>query len=96
MKKRLLAGMLCVTMVLGLASCGKITDPQIQSENLMEELQTPAEGNINPKATLADYEGQYPLSDFGIRLMQQTMKSAEKDENVLISPLSVLLAFLLQ
>lgn len=92
MKKRLLAGMLCVTMVLGLVSCGKTTDPQIQSENLMEELQTPAEGNINPKATLADYEGQYPLSDFGIRLIQQTMKTAEKDENILISPLSVLLA----
>ena len=92
MKKRLLAGMLCVTMVLGLASCGKITDPQIQSENLMEELQTPAGGNINPKATLTDYEGQYPLSDFGIRLIQQTLKSAEKDENILISPFSVLLA----
>lgn len=92
MKKRLLAGMLCVTMVLGLASCGKATDPQIQSENLMEEIQTPAEENTSPKAALADYEGQYPLSDFGIRLIQQTMKFAEKDENVLISPLSVLLA----
>lgn len=109
MKKRLLAGMLCVTMVLGLASCGKATDPQIQSENLMEELNptTVAENQEGktepvdikngetdtiPKVTLDDFEEQYPLSDFGVRLMQQTMKSAEKDENVLISPLSVLLA----
>ncbi len=92
MKKRFLAGMLCITMVLGLVSCSKATDPQIQSKNLMEELKTPADGNTTPTATLADFEGQYPLSDFGVRLMQQTMKSAKKDENVLISPLSVLLA----
>jgi serpin B len=92
MKKRFLAGMLCITMVLGLVSCSKATDPQLQSENLMEELKTPADGNTTPTATLADFEGQYPLSDFGVRLMQQTMKSAKKDENVLISPLSVLLA----
>ena len=110
MKKRFLAGMLCITMVLGLVSCGKATDPQIQSKNLMEELQTSAEGSnpegktepadtkggetstTTPKVTLADYEGQYPLSDFGIRLIQKTLKSAENDENVLVSPLSVLLA----
>ena len=45
-----------------------------------------------PTVTLADYEGQYPLSDFGIRLMQQTIQSARADENVLVSPLSVMLA----
>ncbi len=48
--------------------------------------------NTVEKVTLADYEGQYPLSDFGVRLIQQTIKSAGTDENVLISPLSVLLA----
>ena len=109
MKKRLLAGMLCVTMILSLASCGATTDPQMQSQNLMEEFNPTTiaenqegktepidikngETDTTPKVTLNDFEGQYPLSDFGIRLMQQTMKSAEKDENVLISPLSVLLA----
>jgi len=111
MRKRFLAGMLSATIILSLVSCGTTTDPQIQSQNLMQELENPTTGGENPigmtepvdtsggdtedttsKTTLADYEGQYPLSEFGIRLMQQTMKSAEKDENVLISPLSVLLA----
>lgn len=110
MKKRLLAGMLSITMVLGLVSC-KATDPQLQSQNLMQEQVLPTAGEENPlgmtvpaeptggetegpasKVTLTDFEGQYPLSEFGVRLMQQTLKSAEKDENVLISPLSVLLA----
>lgn len=97
MGKRLLAGVLCVTMILSLVSCGASTDPQIQSKNLMEDVKNPTAGDKNPEGktetiSLDDYEGQYPLSDFGVRLMQQTMKSAEVDENVLISPLSVLLA----
>jgi len=110
MKKRFLAGMLSVTIVLSMVSCG-ITDPQIQSRNLMQELVTPATREENPigmtvpveptdgerkdtapTLTLADFEGQYPLSEFGIDLMQQTLKTAKKDENILISPLSVLLA----
>lgn len=78
MRKRFLAAILCITMMMGLTACGTTTDPQIQSKNLMEEL--------------ADYENEYPLSDFGLELMQQTLKSAEADENVLVSPLSVLLA----
>lgn len=88
MRKRLLAGMLSITMVLSLVSCGTTTDSQIQSKNLMEELVSSDAG----KEKLADYEGQYSLSDFGVRLIQQTIKSAGTDENVLISPLSVLLA----
>ena len=110
MKKRFLAITLCLTMILSLASCGGTTDPQIQSQNLMQELENSKTGKSNPegktepisnkeeekqtapKVALADYEGQYPLSDFGVRLMQQTMKNAGTDENILISPLSVLLA----
>ncbi len=111
MKKRLLAGVLCITIVLSFVSCKTATDPQIQSKNLMEELANPTTGAKNPEGktepvdtkagetkdtapttTVADFEGQYPLSEFGVRLMQQTLKSAEQDENVLISPLSVLLA----
>ena len=111
MRKRFLAITLCITMILSLASCARTSDPQIQSQNLMEELEKTISRNKNPegqtepvdtkneetkdtdaKVTLADFEGQYPLSDFGIRLMQQTIQSAKVDENVLISPLSVLLA----
>lgn len=109
MRKRILAGMLCITMILSLASCGT-TDPQIQSQNLMQELDNLETGKKSPigktepvdtsggdtdvvtTATLAEFEGQYPLIDFGVRLMQQTMQSAKEDENVLISPLSVILA----
>lgn len=111
MKKRLLAGVLCITMVLSLVACKTATDPQIQSKNLMEELAKPTTDAQNPEgktepvdtkdgetkdtaktATVADFAGQYPLSEFGVRLMQQTLKAAEADENVLVSPLSVLLA----
>lgn len=93
MRKRLFAGMLCITMVLSLVSCGASTDPQIQSQNLMEDYFVHATGEKDPEdKILTDYAGQYPLSEFGIRLIQQTLKSAEKDENVLVSPLSVLLA----
>ncbi|MBQ7863138.1 MAG: serpin family protein [Lachnospiraceae bacterium] len=93
MRKRVLAITLCITMILSLASCGGVTDPQIQSKNLMEELENSEAGkNTVEKVSLADFEGQYPLSDFGVRLMQQTMKASEEGENVLVSPLSVLLA----
>ena len=88
MRKRFLAGMLSATIILSLVSCGTTTDPQIQSQNLMQELVNPTTGEENPigvtepvdtpggdtedttsKATLAEYEGQYPISEFGIRLM---------------------------
>lgn len=107
MKKRLFAGMLCAAMIIGLAACGgTATDPQIQSKNLMEELNTSTPEAENPEGktenveavssiardTLAEYENEYPLSGFGLKLMQHTLKSAEADENVLVSPLSVLLA----
>lgn len=111
MKKRLFAGILCITMILGMTACGTTADPQIQSKNLMEELTTPTPEAENPEGkteavptgsgeevpsiaddSLANYENQYPLSGFGLRLMQQTLKSAGADENVLVSPLSVLLA----
>ena len=110
MKKRFLGIILCTTMILSLVSCGGTTDPQIQSQNLMQELDNSETGKKNPEGktepisdkeeenqtaptvTLADYEGQYPLTDFGVRLMQQTIQSAKADENVLISPLSVILA----
>ncbi len=90
MRKRIVAAILCITMLLGLTACGKAgTDPQIQSKNLMEDLTTPTPGVEN---TPADYENRYPISGFGVKLLQQTLQSAEADENVLVSPLSVLLA----
>ncbi|MBQ8632609.1 MAG: serpin family protein [Lachnospiraceae bacterium] len=89
MKKRFLAVTLCVTMILGLTACGTITEPQIQSKNLMEDLTTPTPGEEDTPANL---ENQYPLSGFGTKLLQQTVASAKADENVLVSPLSVLLA----
>lgn len=112
MKKQIVAGILCVAMITGLAACGKSTaDPQIQSKNLMEELpvSTPAaenpEGKTEPVPTGTEEvvpsiavdipaapESPYPVSEFGLKLLQQTVQSAEKDENVLVSPLSVLLA----
>lgn len=109
MKKRLLAAILCVAMILGLTACGTTTDPQIQSKNLMEELEAVTPGADNPEGktepvpteaaedskaddTLANYEHQYPLSGFGLKLLEQTLKSEGADENVLVSPLSVLLA----
>ena len=109
MRKRFIAVTLCITMILSLASCGGATDPQMQSQNLMQEFLNSNPGEENPEGkteqisgreeehtapmvTLADYEGQHPLTDFGVRLMQQTMQSAKADENVLISPLSVILA----
>lgn len=109
MKKRMLAGILCMTMILSLSACGTTTDPQIQSKNLMEDLTTPTPGAENPEGktepvsdeigtdskaedVLANYENQYPISGFGINLLEQTLKNADKDENVLVSPLSVLLA----
>lgn len=88
MKKRWLAGILCVTMILSLSACGIGGDPQIQSNNLMQ--------GIEPRNESADAsllkEDESPIADFGIRLMQTTMKNAKEDENVLISPLSVILA----
>lgn len=109
MKKRLIATTLCVVMILSLTACGTITDPQIQSKNLMEDLIPPTSGAENPEGKtepdsnetgedskavdiLANYENQYSLSGFGLKLLEQTIKSEKKDENVLISPLSVLLA----
>ena len=105
MKKRLLSVALCATLLLGFAACGKTTtDPQIQSKNLMENLTTPTPGEENPEGktepvptkavedSKAKDTPQYPISGFGVKLLQQTLKSAEPDENVLVSPLSVLLA----
>ena len=98
MRKRIIAGILCITMLTGLAACGTTTDPQIQSKNLMEEVTTPvptengeliSTGKVD---VLASYIEQHPLSEFGLKLMQQTLLSAGADENVLVSPLSVLLA----
>ncbi len=83
-------------------------DPQIQSKNLMEDLTTPTLGAENPEGktepvptkavedsqedTLVNLENQYPLSDFGLKLLQQTLQSEGTENNVLVSPLSVLLA----
>lgn len=90
MKKRFLAATLCVTMILGLTACGKTTtDPQIQSKNLMEDLPMPTQGVEN---TPVNDEIKNPISGFGVKLLRQTLENAEEDENILVSPLSVLLA----
>lgn len=88
MKKRWLAGILCATMIFSLSACGTGGDPQIQSNNLMQGIEP---RNENADASLLEGD-ESPIADFGIRLMQTTMKNAGKDENVLISPLSVILA----
>lgn len=61
-------------------------------EGKTEPVPTEAVEDSKAVDTLANYEHQYPLSGFGLQLMERTVKSAKEDENVLISPLSVLLA----
>lgn len=122
MKRRILAGILCITMLFGTAACGKPEkEPQLQSENLMEELEKDdvenagagltgnestgtvgtsgndgTSGNGSAGAALAGQmpgsEYGSPLSEFGVALFGQTVQQADAQENVLVSPLSVLLA----
>ena len=74
-------------MVLSLSACGG-RDFQIQSNDLMQGIEP---RNENADGSILE-EDESPIADFGFRLMQTTLKNAEKDENVLISPLSVILA----
>lgn len=99
--KKVIAGILCVTMMLGGLGCGIGTDPQIQSQNLMlglEENRDEVGGNgvipDNPSDgdqmddLYAEIAATHPITTFGLNLFQ----NAASDENVLLSPLSVLLA----
>ena len=61
-------------------------------EGKTEPVPTKAVEDSKPVDTPVDYENRYPISGFGVKLLQQTLESAEADENVLVSPLSVLLA----
>ena len=87
-------------MILSFSACGIGTDPQGQSQNLGNDVQNAGEdiwgagADRNQKAEeiLADYQKEHPLSEFGFQLLQQTVKEEGTDENVLISPLSVMLA----
>lgn len=60
MKKRFLAGILCMTMILGLTACGTTTDQQIQSKNLMEDLTIPTQGGENLNEYLKVYQASLP------------------------------------
>lgn len=77
--RRLLAAVLCISMLLGLTGCG-----QTQSTNLMK--------GVSPGAVAdrtADDAFRAASADFAVRLFQQTRKEGQ---NNLISPLSVMLA----
>jgi len=100
MKKRILAVILCVTMLFGMTGCGGGKEPQGQSRDLGKEAQTVGENiwesgadqNRKAEEILADHVTEYPLSEFGFRFFKQTIKNDGTKENVLVSPLSVILA----
>jgi len=72
-----------------------LTTPTQGAENpegKTEPVPTKAVEDSKAVDTPAEYENRYPISGFGVKLLQQTLESAEADENVLVSPLSVLLA----
>ncbi len=86
---------LCLTMTLSLtvilSGCGS---PKMQSTDLMTDLQMNEE-ETEPEKIIslesADFTGRegVAVSDFGVRLFQQSM---EEDSNTLISPISILYA----
>ena len=124
MKKRWLAGILCLTMIISLTGCNGTVDPQMQSQNLNNAVGDAGTGEENPEGktndvtpgestgtdTGDDIWGDYadrnrraeevltsnqkthPLSKFGFQLLKQTIKQDGTKENVLLSPLSVILA----
>ncbi len=87
MKKRFLAGMLCVAMILGMTGCQKKEEKR-ESTDLMSGVHQSSE-----EADVSLLEGEErPLTDFGIRLLKTTVKNAGTEENILLSPVSVMLA----
>lgn len=99
MKRRIVVGIMCITMLFGATACGKpASEPQLQSENLMEGLRTDADKQENGMAgavltgQMESGETVSPISEFGVSFFQQTMKNADVQENILVSPLLALLA----
>lgn len=99
MKRRIVVGIMCITMLFGATACGKpASEPQLQSENLMEGLRMDADKQENGMAgavltgQMESGETVSPISEFGVSFFQQTMKNADVQENILVSPLSALLA----
>lgn len=90
-KRRWLALMLCACMLTGAAGCG---DRVSSSEDLMEGIEagTPVITK-EPKPTKApEEEINRPVTDFGVSLLQDAIKNSGNGSNVLVSPLSVLMA----
>lgn len=83
--------MLCACMLAGAAGCG---DSVSSSEDLMEGFETGTqEVTKEPKPTKAPEEGiNRPVTDFGVSLLQATIKNSGNGSNVLVSPLSILMA----
>ena len=100
MKKRILAVILCVTMLFGVIGCNGETEPQKQSQDIGSDLENDGENvwgsvddqNRKAEEILTDYEKEHPLSGFGFRFFKQMIKNEGTKENVLVSPLSVILA----
>ena len=82
MKKRIT--LLCLALVLSLAGCGGA--PRLQARDLMAEIPAPKV----PVAAPMTEEAAAAAMDFCVRLFQAS--GAGEKENVLLSPLSVLLA----
>ena len=85
MKKRISALLLCLALgisMLPLSGCGTTA---VAAANLMK--------GVNPRSVDTDTditgEGALALTDFGVRLFQQSLS---REENTLISPLSVIFA----
>jgi len=76
--------LMLIFIVLNLLSCGKETQPQ----DLMAEVTR----NENTEVTPVDSENEEFVTDFAVRILKASYK---KDENTLISPLSVIYALAL-
>lgn len=87
MKKRFLAGIVCVAMLFGAAGCQKKEEKK-ESTDLMSGVWQSSE---EADSSLLE-STKRPLTDFGIRLLQTEVKNAETEENILLSPVSVMLA----
>lgn len=97
--KRKLALLLCLFMLLGTVGCAEKKqpqDPQIQSRNLTADVEgTP--NFLDMEIYYQDPSYKKPeeaslITELGFKLLHQIQAGSEEGENILISPLSVILA----
>lgn len=100
-KRRWIALALCACMLFCVAGCGSSA---IKSEDLMAGVEAgKSEITENPEPTKAPEKAEEtgeaeqeelsrPITDFGVSLLQAALKNSDSDSNVLVSPLSVLMA----